>query len=391
MSNPEVTDQRLSTDAAADQPADVSVPAAGTTAGEWRQSAPGASTLPVWQSRRRPWWQRWLSAAAVWAIWIVALALGTLAALRLFYHDGSYLLVCLNAFTLYLYLPAYAVLAWAAWRRRWWLATASGLVVVCHLMWVGPDYLPATRSAPPPPGAAAPSPTMRIFFANVLATNTEFDSMLREIADADPDVVMLVEYSGRWHRALKDSPVMAPYVYRQRSGRFGQIGYYSRLPIVDAELPPVTNRFSRILTVQLGDDLVRLFCLHGPRPMDYPWYDYDGYWKQMLPLIDRQPDPLIVVGDFNATQHSSVYEALTAGRLRSAHQDRGRGYATTWPNGRYWFPPIRIDQALVSPEVECLDISEGLGRGSDHKPVILDVRIRHDRPAAEGDRQAAAG
>jgi hypothetical protein len=41
-------------------------------------------------------------------------------------------------------------------------------------------------------------------------------------------------------------------------------------------------------------------------------------------------------------------------------------------------PPIRIDQAFLSPDVECLGIAEGVGRGSDHKPLILDLLIRDE-------------
>jgi endonuclease/exonuclease/phosphatase (EEP) superfamily protein YafD len=70
---------------------------------------------------------------------------------------------------------------------------------------------------------------------------------------------------------------------------------------------------------------------------------------------------------------------LTESGLRSAHDDRGRGYATTWPNGQNLCPPIRIDHALVSPEIEVESIREGRGRGSDHKPLILDVHIRRAR------------
>jgi endonuclease/exonuclease/phosphatase (EEP) superfamily protein YafD len=88
-----------------------------------------------------------------------------------------------------------------------------------------------------------------------------------------------------------------------------------------------------------------------------------------------------VVGDFNATQHSRVYEQLMSGHFRSAHEDRGRGYATTWPNGLRPVPPIRIDQALMSPQVECVSIVEGTGLGSDHKPLILELRVHTPGPA----------
>jgi endonuclease/exonuclease/phosphatase (EEP) superfamily protein YafD len=96
----------------------------------------------------------------------------------------------------------------------------------------------------------------------------------------------------------------------------------------------------------------------------------------MIPILTAEQGPLVVVGDFNATEHSKVYKRLTESMLRSAHDVRGRGYATTWPNGQNLCPPIRIDQALVSPEIEVARIVEGRGRGSDHKPLILDVRVR---------------
>jgi endonuclease/exonuclease/phosphatase (EEP) superfamily protein YafD len=398
MTNRDTTDQRPSEGTATDDSQDVAVLAVKVLTAGRQRSASGAAALPVWQSQPRPWWRRGLSAAWVLAVWSLILVLGSVAALRIFYHDGTYVLVCLNAFTLYLYLPAYASLAWAAWRRRWFLATASGLIVLCHLAWVGPDFRPAASFSPPSPGAAAPSPTMRIFCANAMATNTEYQSLLSEIAAADPDVVVLVEYSEPWHRALKDSPVLAPYVYRPARINLGQVTWYSRLPIANIEETSATNRHSPILTIRLGNDLVRLLCLHGPRPMEYTWYDYVEYWKLMLPLLARQSGPLVVVGDFNATQHSRVYEELMSGRLRSAHEDRGRGYATTWPNGQFWLPPIRIDQALLSPEVQCVGIAEGRGKGSDHKPLILDVRVGHDwptvparSPTAEGGQPAAGG
>ncbi len=124
--------------------------------------------------------------------------------------------------------------------------------------------------------------------------------------------------------------------------------------------------------------------MHSPRPFYKEHFNYSEFWLGALPLISQQPRPLMVIGDFNATQYSRVYQELASMGLRSAHVDRGRGYATTWPNGDNPLPPIRIDQAFLSPQVECLNITEGIGRGSDHKPLILEIRVREDRPAVDG-------
>jgi endonuclease/exonuclease/phosphatase (EEP) superfamily protein YafD len=308
--------------------------------------------------------------------------------LRLVYPDGTRLLTCINAFTLYVYLPAYVCLAWAMWQRRWRLAACSGVIVAFHLLWVAPDFLPARRYRPPSPdSASAEAPILRIFYANVWTENKQYEAMFEEIAAADPDVIFFNEFSVQWEQAFVKSPLMHPYLNNLGlpRHRFSTIGLYTRLPVSDLKLFWTEHRPNCAFDVLVGDRKVRLFCLHGPRPFLQTDYDYHKFWTSLMALLERQPEPLIVVGDFNATQYSEVYRELTSERLRSAHGDVGRGYATTWPNGSIRVPPIRIDHALVSPEVECVRIVEGKGTGSDHRPLILEVRI-HAAPDPSDDR-----
>jgi endonuclease/exonuclease/phosphatase (EEP) superfamily protein YafD len=323
-------------------------------------------------------WLWWLCYLLAWA---ATVTLAAVAALRIFYHDGTYFLTWINAFTRYVYLPAYLCLAWAAWQRRGKLALAGFVVVLCHLIWMAPDFvrdrrfdLPAAASAK----TSAGSPSIRIFFANVLQTNREFDSMLQEIAAANPDVLVLAEWGWAWNKAFQQSPLSAAYVHGicVRQPQFGHVNVFSKLPVEREMQNWVAGRLMRTVNIQLGSQALRIVALHAPRPLYAPNYDYSGFWNQMIPLLMTETRPLVVIGDFNATEHSLVYQQLKAAGLRSAHDDRGRGYATTWPNGVYWLPPIRIDQAFLSPEVECKRIVEGRGKGSDHQPLVVDVGIR---------------
>ncbi|MEX2317133.1 MAG: endonuclease/exonuclease/phosphatase family protein [Pirellulales bacterium] len=320
----------------------------------------------------------WLSHALAW---LTALSLVVVASLRIFAHDASHLLIWLNAFTRYVYLPAYACLAWAAWQRRWLLALFTLPVIACHVIWLAPDFRRDRRFviASDASASIADEPTtIRIFFGNVAADNNDPYSYLREIADANPDIVVLAEYYRRWQLLVASSPQMRPYRFGTHTTIpfVGEIGIFSKLPIERAKQIWTAQRLNYTFDVRVDGAPLRLFCVHAPRPMDMPLQDYEGYWKKALPIILSQPDPAVIIGDFNATQYSHVIQALTADRLRSAHEDRGRGYATTWPNGVYPLPPIRIDQAFVTPGVECVRIVEGRGLGSDHKPLILDVQIR---------------
>jgi endonuclease/exonuclease/phosphatase (EEP) superfamily protein YafD len=312
-------------------------------------------------------------------LWLITLSLGVVALLRIFYQDGNLLLIWLNAFTRYLYFPAYLSMIWAAWRRSWCLLGVNSMIVCFHVALLAPNFLRDQRFDPPTEilsSATDASPTLRIFFANVNGSNEQYETLLNEIAIANPDVIVLVEFTWPWHIAFKSAPVMAPYVHGTGILRshIGSINIFSKLPLLSESQEWVAGRALHTVAVQLGAQALRIVGLHAPRPIGQ--CAYDKYWSYALPRLTSASGPTVIVGDFNASEHSRVYAELTADWLRSAHDDRGRGYAVTWPNGQFWLPPIRIDQAFVSPDVECVAITEGEGRGSDHKPLIVDVRIR---------------
>jgi endonuclease/exonuclease/phosphatase (EEP) superfamily protein YafD len=330
------------------------------------------------QSGNTTWWSTSLISLA----WLGTIGLATFAILRFAYHDGAYFLIWINAFTRYVYLPAYACLLLAVWKRRRWLALASAAIVCCHLYWMAPDIMRDRGIASAPNtvvGDARPKKTIRIFFANVQIENRERGAMLREIRDANPDVVVLVEFWLWWRYAFVHSPLIANYPFGaglslEHPGG-NSVNIFSRLPLKSEQREWVAGRSVEIVEIPIGSQSLQLVGLHAPRPMEIRDNDYNGYWTRVVPLLLGMKGPLVVVGDCNATQYSRVYQQLKAGGLRSAHEDQGRGYATTWPNGQYPVPPIRIDQAFLSPEVKCLGISEGRGQGSDHKPLILDVAL----------------
>jgi endonuclease/exonuclease/phosphatase (EEP) superfamily protein YafD len=268
------------------------------------------------------------------------------------------------------------------WYRRRWLAVANLLIIACHLYLIAPDFLRDRRFAAGLNSAAdnaQPAKKLRIFFANVRLENRAKGAMLREIRDADPDIVVFVEFAFWWRNAVLRSPTMSAYTYGsglspdQAAGN--SVNIFSKLPITSDTREWIAGRCVETVEIPIGSQTLRLVGIHAPRPMEFRDNDYNGFWSRVLPMLIEKHGPTIVIGDFNATQYSQVYQQLTAGGLRSAHDDQGRGYATTWPNGYYWVPPIRIDQALLSPEVACMGISEGQGTGSDHKPLVLDVEI----------------
>jgi endonuclease/exonuclease/phosphatase (EEP) superfamily protein YafD len=327
----------------------------------------------------------WLWRGCLALAWLTALSLAAVAALRIFAHDAAYPLICVNAFTRYVYLPAYVCLAWGIWQRRWNLATLSAAIVALHVVLIAPDFRRDRRfeqqvSGRPVqgPNIEPPAPALRIYFANVKASNERQAEFMQEVAAADPDVIVFVEFLYHWRRHLALTGALNEYPHESGPRRANgvELAVLSKWPIENKKWQWSSNRQNFSCDVKFHGQTLRLFCLHSPRPMYIERHDYAAFWDDTIPAILSQRGPAVVVGDFNATQYSAVLKSLTSVKFRSAHEDRGRGWATTWPNGAFPIPPIRIDHALLSQGVECIDIREGRGFGSDHKPLILDIRLK---------------
>lgn len=90
----------------------------------------------------------------------------------------------------------------------------------------------------------------------------------------------------------------------------------------------------------------------------------------------RCVDPVILVGDFNATSVTRPYAALTT-RLADAQRQPGLG--RTVPTFPATFPVLRIDHVFVSPSIRVRKVQAPLFPlarvASDHLPLVVDFDI----------------
>ena len=83
--------------------------------------------------------------------------------------------------------------------------------------------------------------------------------------------------------------------------------------------------------------------------------------------------PLLVGGDFNARPESAVHEALRGAGFRDAWEGCGEGDASTFPSAA---PVRRIDYLYLTGESRCLGARVLPGEASDHRALLLRVRLR---------------
>lgn len=111
--------------------------------------------------------------------------------------------------------------------------------------------------------------------------------------------------------------------------------------------------------VSLGDRTVTVFNVHTLPPRTA---DYVTVWNEMMAaiveLIRRERGPVLLAGDLNLMSQHRWYRELLALGLRDAHEQRGRAWISTWPNGRMPYPSLRLDHFFATPGLEPPDVRE---------------------------------
>lgn len=268
-----------------------------------------------------------------------------------------------------LLVPVLVVAAVGARVRQ---AVVVAALLLAHLGWLG-AALPSWAGTVPPAGGTP----LKVMSANLNQYNAATQGTARVIARHRPDVVLLIEWSPVNAPALLASGVLDGYPHRvERMDPVGSDGLalFSRLPLTDVQVPVVAGRQVVLATV---GGAVRLAGVHTHSPVNPVKAASRRQQLRQLPaLLAGSPLPLVVAGDFNATSaHRRFTDLLERTGLRDAQDEAGTGWAATWPADREVPPLVRPDHVLVGPEVQVLRAWAGYASGSDHRPVLADLRV----------------
>lgn len=230
-------------------------------------------------------------------------------------------------------------------------------------------------------GAAAASEgvPLRVVSANVLNSNRAQEEVLEFVRRSDAGVVVLVDaLRTRWREVLsalgEDYPYRAPDTWRDGA----PVILLSRHPIVRDTVESAREGRRPYLAADLvlGDRTLMAVGVHpsSPSPRDpSDTHQRNLQLDYLAELVEGKDRPVIVAGDFNTTPWSPHFrDLLVAAGLRNAAN--GHGYIATWPRW-FWPAQIPIDHILVRGPVATASMKRGPSIGSDHYPIIADLRI----------------
>jgi endonuclease/exonuclease/phosphatase (EEP) superfamily protein YafD len=255
------------------------------------------------------------------------------------------------------------------WLRHPRTAALAGALALFHALPVAEEAL-ASGSV-----AACEGPALTVVTANVRYRNGDHQAFVEWLATHPADLVVVQEVTTAWAVELARQPGYPHQKFLVREDPYG-IGVLSRWPldaVTEADLagdglPSLVGR------MEVRGHSLQFLALHTRWPMTAGLARArDDSLREAAKLIQGRDRPAVALGDLNLTPYSPVFaEFLRQAGLRDGMD--GHQWRPTWLAG-FWPLALPIDHVLVSPEVCVARAEVGPSIGSDHRPVIAQLRL----------------
>jgi endonuclease/exonuclease/phosphatase family metal-dependent hydrolase len=267
------------------------------------------------------------------------------------------------------------------------LAAVTGAVALHAGQYKVVNRLPKTKSS-----IFLDKNDIRVYVHNILTTNKDQGKKLaKQIELANPDIVVIVE--ANYYSIRETHKVLKNYLHQQwvhlgeesnsdeLNKKFDGIFIASKFPIRKFEVLHECGRAAISCDLVVAGKPVSFIATHMSAPVTKRW---GGQWVKELNALHkyiaeeswRNPH-LIVVGDFNATMsHAPFRRLVKENNLVNVSKD-----APTWPTIKIMSkmplarPVLGLDHILVSKNIFPVRIQTAESTGSDHLPLIADLRV----------------
>ncbi|HMO15131.1 MAG TPA: endonuclease/exonuclease/phosphatase family protein [Pirellulaceae bacterium] len=252
---------------------------------------------------------------------------------------------------------------------------ASLIVAAPTLATAAAFYLPVTYEQ-----AAYHAETRRFLCFNIWGLNEEFDKILAMIEREDPDVICFVEVVKPAVLAFKELETRYPYVGIDPNHRGYGCRLYSKYPITQEsdpkKSPSITDAPLVCCNIHFPERTVTCYLTHLVSPTELSRVlTRNQQFIELAELVSKEPLLTICCGDFNCTNWSvNLKKFLTKTGMKDSR--KGHGLQPSWPAmfGTFLFR-VPIDHVFVSPEIAVTFRKTAEAAGSDHLPVIVDLKF----------------
>jgi len=216
---------------------------------------------------------------------------------------------------------------------------------------------------------------VRILTANVLQTNSQYEKLLQQVREMNPDIIFLVETDEKWATAVNGLKDDYPFTIQKPLDNTYGLLFFSRLPLrnssilfrVDPEVPSIETE------AQLPcGQWIKIYGLHPKPPVPGESLYATAKDKELMKVafeVKAQTKPCVVMGDLNDVAWSHVTKLF---RKVSGLLDprRGRGFYSTF-SAESRLMRFPLDYLFCSSHFGLVSMRRMPHNGSDHFPMFI--------------------
>jgi len=187
-----------------------------------------------------------------------------------------------------------------------------------------------------------------------------------------------------------------PYQFQEFNNDNGELALviFSKYPIISKGSLQFENTWNNAIfaDIKVDADTIRVYNTHlqshriNPDTDELTKEDSQKLLKRIQVSFEKQQDQVelliehlrtspyknVVMGDFNNTAYSYVYNQVISEGLIDAFKEEGSGFGKTFEFDLF---PVRIDFILVSQELEVLTFDRYELELSDHYPISTQIQL----------------
>lgn len=270
-----------------------------------------------------------------------------------------------------------------------WILTGSIFIAIIYLSSQVFPFTPFAKKQVLTASTNDPTSCISLMIANVYEDNTNTRGCLKEIQNAQPDVLLLLETNKRWDESTRNLEKDYPYHIRvPLENTYGML-LYSKLPLSSEEVKYMVENDIPSIHCQVllnNGKKVQLYAVHPTPPVPNENPRSTERDKELLLIADlakASTMPVIVIGDLNDVAWSYTTELFLkmSGLLDPR---RGRGFFNTF-HAHYPFMRFPLDHAFFSTDFKLKKIKRLSNFNSDHFPIFINLQYE----TAASDEQSA--
>nr|WP_299341603.1 endonuclease/exonuclease/phosphatase family protein [Allomuricauda sp.] len=217
------------------------------------------------------------------------------------------------------------------------------------------------------------------------------DKIVEFIAKEDPDILCLQEYDRPRRNQFSQFPYL---VVTPLSAKKTPQAIFSKYPIVSEGSVDFPGTINNVIyaDVLIDSDTVRIYNMHlqsfniVPSSETFSEEQSQKNYKRLVSTFKKQLEqakilnqhklsssyPVVVCGDLNNTQFSSIYRILK-GEMQDSFLEKGKKFGRTYSLLGF---PLRIDYVLADSEFEILSHKNYYVVLSDHYPLMATLDLK---------------